>query len=500
MKILSLGHICYLLEMTPRGGGEAVRILGDPWLSDYAIGDLMGRFPRVRYRAEDLEPIHAIFLSHSHTDHLDPYTLVRLWGELRSHPTLILPESLRHLEGLLRDHLKDVEILYLQEETPVLFRGLQLNGFFNPETRPTNEDDVMVLQVESDREVFLSESDAILPFYDPEIREILSSTLANPDLETVCFLTAKNELEATMSMLSASDPEDRESRVSRSIERTSEEIFEIYTPVEEPEGDLWQNERLVRLVGGQGMCFPQELGTDWNRVLFPLRLEDRVELERSVATGLGCLHSVEEFKPGSVHHLADGRLREREIDSFVRLLDSEEDRHFEPKLELFDDFPVAPLVDSSRDRESQQRRILEVLNQRFLPHLIGSRSPPVEHLLSAHDGEYRIRVRFGTVRDHEDRDYRLSFASLQFGAGSAAERQPDEFYWANDIEDFLDGRCDEFSIVCRKPLGAPAQRLWSCLGLPYLNNDLIEKKLRFHFERAAKDESLEEWVLGFYRS
>ena len=95
MKIHALGHIAYLLEMAPRDGEEPVRILGDPWLSDYAIGDLMGRFPRVRYRAEDLEPVHAIFLSHSHTDHLDPYTLVRLWNELPSRPTLILPQTSR---------------------------------------------------------------------------------------------------------------------------------------------------------------------------------------------------------------------------------------------------------------------------------------------------------------------------------------------------------------------------------------------------------------------
>ena len=77
MKILSLGHSSYILEMIPEGG-EPVRILADPWLSDYLIGDLMGRFPRLELDLSALEPIHAIYLSHSHPDHLDPYSLLRL--------------------------------------------------------------------------------------------------------------------------------------------------------------------------------------------------------------------------------------------------------------------------------------------------------------------------------------------------------------------------------------------------------------------------------------
>lgn len=301
-----------------------------------------------------------------------------------------------------------------------------------------------------------------------------------------------------MSMLSARDSEDRLERVDRSLERTAAEIFEIYAPMEELEADLWRNDRLVRLVGGQGMCFPQALGAERNRALFPLRLEDRVELERETAASLGCLHTVEVFAPGYVYQLEHGRLEAREPCAYLELLDREEDRDFDPELELVDGFPVAPLVDAPRDPERQRGDLLGVLNQRFLPHLIGSRSPPVEHLLGAHGGEYRIRVRYGTMRDHEDRDYRLAFERLRFEEALAVERDPEEFYWANDLEDFLAGRCDEFSTFCRRPLGAPAQRLWNCLGLPYLNNDLIERKLRLHFERAARGEPLSEWVLSFY--
>ncbi|MCH2373504.1 MAG: MBL fold metallo-hydrolase, partial [Planctomycetes bacterium] len=86
MEILALGHSCYLLEMTPSDGAEPVRILADPWLSDHVVGDVQGRFPRLRFELESLKPLHGVFVSHAHTDHLDPYSLIRLWRELDPRP------------------------------------------------------------------------------------------------------------------------------------------------------------------------------------------------------------------------------------------------------------------------------------------------------------------------------------------------------------------------------------------------------------------------------
>ncbi len=133
----------------------------------------------------------------------------------------------------------------------------------------------------------------------------------------------------------------------------------------------------------------------------------------------------------------------------------------------------------------------------FLPWLIGHRDPPIEHLLSACGGEYRVRVRYGTSEHHQSRDWVISFERLAF-AESLAHGEPQEDYWANDLEDYLDGRCDDFSTFCRTPL-ALSHLLWDCLGMPFLNDDLVARKLRFHFERAARGESVDDWVLGFYR-
>ena len=49
MQIISLGHSCLLLSFQCIDKKETTRILIDPWLSDHATGDSMGRFPRLRF-------------------------------------------------------------------------------------------------------------------------------------------------------------------------------------------------------------------------------------------------------------------------------------------------------------------------------------------------------------------------------------------------------------------------------------------------------------------
>lgn len=498
MQLTSLGHSGFLVEMRPRPDAAAVRLLVDPWIRDTIVGDLQGRFPRIRLDYRALGTVHAVFLSHAHTDHLDPYSLVELWNRLEPRPALLLPESLRFLETLLREALSGVQIRFLAHREDVPFQGLSLMAFFSPETEPTNEDDVMVLVVRSESEVLLDEADALLPFYHPLVREELASLLSGPGIDSACVVTTRNEGASTMSMLAARNLEDRRRLVDRALERCYEEIDEMYAPLDDADGEgLWENERLVRLIAGQGICYPQALGADWNRVLFPIRLCDRVRMENEIAQQYEHRHRVEEFVAGQVHAIRNGRLVDREPSPFLQLLDREEDRAFSPALECFEDFPRAPLRDEPRDRASQAAAILDCLNRRFLPHLIGARRPPVEHLLGENGGQYRVRIRYGTTSDHRDADHVITFERLRF-AEAAPDGDPDEHYWANDLEDFLAGRCDEFSTFCRRPLPAREPRLWRTLGLPYLNNDLVERKLRYHFERALRGESPDAWVLGFY--
>ena len=495
MRLYALGHSSFIVEMDAPDGAP-VRILVDPWFTDHLAGDLSERFPRVRFDPNVLLPLDGIFISHAHTDHLDPYSLVQLWSEASFRPRLFLPQSLLYLDSLLREHLEDVDIHYFHDCETVAIRGVEVAGVFNPERRATNEDDVMMLVLRTERETFIGEADAEFPFYDLDARAELSETLGVATAESVVFLTTENEGDATMAMFDAQDLEEREALLSEHLERTYESAHSKYTPTEEND-DLWGSPNVVRLIGGQGIAFPREVDGRWNRVLFPIRLRDRVTIERDVAAQNGCQHTIEEFVPGEAYDVSGGKISTITPLVGFEVLDTEDDRDYDEELELFENFPVAPLQDEARDTELQYTAILNCLNVRFLPHLIGARRPPVEHLLAGSGGRYTVRVRFGTTASYADRDFTISFATLRFTETDAGG-EPNEWYWANDLDDVFSGKADEFSTICRRPLGGTAQRLWSCLGLPYLNNDLVERKLKFHFELARAGKSAGEWVLPFY--
>lgn len=493
MKILSLGHSAFLLSMRPAPGAEPVRILADPWISDYSAGDLMGRFPRIRFDAADLPEVHAVYLSHGHTDHLDPESLLRLHRELPGSPALLLPESIEFLTPLLTRHLPDWRPLVLRAQRTIDFRGLALTGYFNPASGVTNEDDVMLLHAATAEERFLSECDALLPLSDPDVMGGVAELLLMGEARTACFLTTRNELDATMKVLAAHDQKDRARRVAESLEATSADILDLYAA---EDGGLWSDPRLIRIVGGQGLCYPQALDPDRNRVLFPIRISDRVKLERRIARSCDCRHRIEALRAGEWHSLGPEGAFEREPAGFLDLLDREEDRAFEPDRALFDDFPVAPLRAEERDPEVQRDRVLAALNERFRPYLLANGELPVRHLFEG--GGYRIRVLFGSsMAAAGEADFRIGFDKLAFEEVAVAG-DADEICWASDLTDFLDGRCDEFSLFCRRSPGGWAQLLWRSLGLPFPNRDLVEKKVAFHFERTAGGGDNRDWVLPFH--
>lgn len=494
MRILGLGHSAFLLEIAAPDG-DPVRLLVDPWVSDFAVGDLMARFPRLRFDPADLGPLDGIWISHAHTDHLDPESLVRLRSSLAPFPPLILPASLAHLAPLLRERLDPPEIRLLGENEPIEVRGVELRGFFNPAFEASNEDDVMVLLVCGEGEAILSESDAVLPWHVPDLRETLADLLLEDGVDTAAWLTTKNQLDATMSMLASEGREDRFRRIQRVRDELTREIGSLHL-VPEDEDDPLDDPRLVRLIGGQGLAAPEPAAA-LNRILFPITVADRVRMERDLVAAAGLERTIEELVPGQWHEVEEGRVR-RAREPALRLVDEAGARRYHEESRVVAELPRAPLRDEARDAGTQAARILAYANERFLPHLVGARNPPVESLVSDGDGEWRIRVRFGTTADFQDRDLRISFDAPRF-AWAAPEGDPHEHFFANDVEDVLDGRADEFSTFCRAPLPAPTQHLWLSLGMPWLNPDLVERKLRFHFDRIARGETNADFVLPFWR-
>jgi len=68
---------------------------------DYSVADLMQRNPLVQIDYNKFENLDAIFISHSHIDHFDPYTLVEFSKKLKNKPIILLPETLAYTKILL---------------------------------------------------------------------------------------------------------------------------------------------------------------------------------------------------------------------------------------------------------------------------------------------------------------------------------------------------------------------------------------------------------------
>jgi hypothetical protein len=497
MQITAFGHSCIQLSFQHPDTAEITRILIDPWLSDHATGDSMGRFPRLRFHSAALEPIHAVYLSHAHCDHLDPYTLVRLWRELESPPLLIVPVSLSFLLPLFREYLDNPEIQVLKGHENWTFRGLEFLGFFDIGTEANNEDDVMVLVLTNGTERVLIEADARLSLEHPNFRKFISMLMRRPDLQTSVYLTTENELTGTLESRNCSTIEERENLHEYATYEMLEAVHYLYMPVEDPV-DIWQGERVLRLVHGQGLTAPHELDESWQHILFPVRIADRVDAEREAAEQNGCKHQIGCLTVGHTHTIEAGRIVHRAPAQGLTLLDDEKDRAYNAHLPFFPQFPCAPLRADSRDTELQRTRILALLNERFLPYLHGIRLPPVLHLLADSGGTYRIRIHYGQAEDDNAKDYVLGFSECRFIEETASQEPEQEAYWANDLEDFLDGRCDEFSIFCRKQFPVEQMRLWSCLSTPLLNSDLVLKRIGLHFERARSGLTPGSYVLERY--
>lgn len=75
----------------------------------------------------------------------------------------------------------------------------------------------------------------------------------------------------------------------------------------------------------------------------------------------------------------------------------------------------------------------------------------------------------------------------------------DEEYWFLDVLDFLDGKLEMYSSFWHALDPKKIYRLWTCLGANFCNNELIEKKYRYHFERAKNGETATGFVEGILK-
>jgi L-ascorbate metabolism protein UlaG (beta-lactamase superfamily) len=74
----------------------------------------MQRNPIINIDWENFE-LDAVFISHAHMDHFDPYSLINIFSKLKNKPLLLLPETLEYTQDLLKKEL-DCEIKILKNK------------------------------------------------------------------------------------------------------------------------------------------------------------------------------------------------------------------------------------------------------------------------------------------------------------------------------------------------------------------------------------------------
>jgi ribonuclease BN (tRNA processing enzyme) len=162
-------------------------------MSDYALGDMMERTVKVSLDREKLSTIDALYISHAHSDHFDPYTLMEIYRHAQ--PIVFLPFTLRYLGTLIEEYIPSIEIHFLDNHTPFFYRGVEITGHMYQNPEITNEDDVMMLEVANDHEMLLAEIDTIPDMYDESVAKSLHRVFTRKSYETACYIASRNMLE-----------------------------------------------------------------------------------------------------------------------------------------------------------------------------------------------------------------------------------------------------------------------------------------------------------------
>lgn len=494
MIITPLWHTEFLVDIENNSWSN-VRLLVDTWFSDYAIGDLMERTSRFRLDQVMISSIDAIYISHAHCDHFDPYTLLDIYTPARSsYPILILPETLRYLEYLIVKYIPLAPIKWLSGHETYMFKGIEISWVMFEQDNITNEDDVMMLSLASDRERLFAEIDT-LPDDTEVVQKKLMKLFTKKQYESILYLASRNELEWNLKILDFSDQRPRESFKKWYQSERCEEIEWGYAKWEMEEYLSLPN--FLTLPGfcrgfiGQGICYPRSMSEKLAGTT-AFSLPEVVEREVSFATEYWYSFSQKALLPGRQYVIKNAVIeqgrKERSIGEFVPYIPlwiNQSD------VRIYAHGPLFPRKMDEKEIKEWKVRILHILNYRFLPYWSAS---PVASLRSAliknREGKYRIGFR------HHDETiiFEYSFAALEFVEVEYDSMfHIDEMYWFLDVLDFLDGKQELYSNFWHKLEPNMIYRLWTCLGANFCNNDILLKKYTLHFEQALSGKTSKEY-------
>ncbi len=253
---------------------------------------------------------------------------------------------------------------------------------------------------------------------------------------------------------------------------------------------------------GQGIRYPEKCSASLAGLSI-WGLDEIASLETDIVRSLGYDLVAKALLPGRQYRVESGSIEagRKECPIGTLTVPREKVNPTEVEERSYILTPMFPRTLSSDEIIAGKHAILDVLNHRFLPYWSASPVASLrEALLKNKDGTYRIS--FSLADDTPSPivfEFSLGscgFQEVEYQAGMKF----DEMYFFTDMLDFLDGKLELYSNFWHKLDPKKIYRLWTCLGANFMNHDILEKKYRYHFERAQSGFSSDDFVEGIIKN
>lgn len=494
MKIHYLWHSEFLVEIQ-NSNKETVKILSDSWLSDYAFGDMMMRNPTLKIDYSKFD-IDAIFISHSHCDHFDPYFLTEIYRNITPRPLLLIPETISFLVPLFKKYLPKKKIEILKNKKTFNLKWIDITWIVFENDYITNEDDVMTLAISNETELLYSDVDTVPP-EDEDSINYLYDLFTSKNYINATYLSTRNELEWNFKIIQAKTTKERKKIYNEYLEHRKEEIEYNYYRFEEDFADCSDIQELP--------YFSKWLIWQW--IIHPhpefltlrvLKLDDEAEIEKNIAKKYKRNCEIIWFIPWKTYEISG-----KNINIIWNIDFLSEFNYSNPEDNIENNIIKKeinwPLDHRNTNYKWQENKILNYLNTRFLPYRMGNTQDNLKNaILRSPEHKYVIKVRYWNNEEYFEKNYYFDFSSTQFEEEKWEHKNYNEDYWANDLEDFLEWRQELYSNFWHTLKPKKTYRLWTCLWANFINNDIVYKKYNLHFKRASIWENSYTFVKKVY--
>ncbi len=513
MKIDYLGHSEMLINIE-NSNWENVKILSDTWLSDWSVADLMQRNPIVNIDYDKLENIDAVFISHSHMDHLDSYSLIDIFSKLKNKPILLLPETLEDFSDLLKNEL-DCEIKILKNKETIQIKWINIQWVIFPDYMNTNEADVMTLCIWNDEEIMFTEIDIVPPDTEEWIAYIYQ-LFTQKDFKTRLYISTRNELEGNLTIIDLK-PSQREEFAQEYKERRVGEMYNHYNNIFALEEE-WVSANIYALPWfakafiGQGIIFPaKEFGCEGLKLQI-MSLEENAELEKSISEDFGfnfptyALNQIEKNEKTCAHNWL-GRYvftnwELKKVEKIPYLTWTYYKTEQDLKTYYTRELKNAPILKEKIDMEQWLNLVQDYLNNKFLPYQLWRIDANLKNLALETNGEYIIKINSYDF-ENEKIINRWYFKFTLWHPIFVYEKQEptnyNETYFIEDLYNFIQWNVELYSNFWQYLEPWTNIYLWECLWADFLNNNILHNKFLIHFKLAKEWVSPEKFVLDIIK-